>query len=1038
MDDQFYSSISLLDYSVILQDWSTAPDKKQTSKRRADAAPTSTSTSSSADGPSGANKRSCVTQACDHCRQRRVKCDLIKPRCSQCERVNNDCTFLIQPKKRGPAARSAIKKEASHEQLTLDTSNQPRDSSQLNWAQQQQQQQEQQQQQQEQQQQQQQQLQQQQQQQQQQQGNYHRLPSPRSQSPPSLPIPYQHHHQQQQDGHHQLLQQQQMLQQQQQQRQLLQQQQQHQHHQLLLQQQQQRQQQQHLQQQRQPQQLHNIQQQHQLEHHHQVQQHQQQQFPQQQHPRYHQQQHQQQLQGHEGLQPVGRSAGQLDVELSNIFSDYIQSPITSPSLSTTIPPGNRAPSSYDLVNSRTSGPTALFPSVGSTYRTNNASSLDARPSPDPSPQVSDYSSISNYSMSPSVVGTPPPIPLPTSLFTTASAVPSTNPFSKEVTDELVGLFFEYSFQDHHFINPVAFLRSYANGSANPTLLDAICMVGARFSTHPSVLKNPPHTSGEPWAERIRARIGMLIMENSIDNVHTLALLSFYEYCTGNSLTGYRFEGIAGRMGQELIPRSKLEVRHSFPSEEARLVFEVNVRTFSYLLLCDCISAAISGLPPSLGNTWQNVAIPSDDIEWWGDKRQDRHEKKPLDDFSESVLNRIRRPRHIRGYGSYEHICSIFQLMPLIAKFTNAGVEKDESAQQSGHVNTNLFSSPERKAQYVHLGQQLEDFRKKVPEEYDPWRARINISRVDMNAMGVSTYYFVLQILLHRPILIRATTLVQANQAAIHHQSIEQEQDANGGAADPGNNGEEDGYNSGTDDLMDQDEDEDEEAVNDDRALLRTALETCSLAANEIVGIIEHYSHDWIKYRGNVMSYQVFIAATVLIMILFSSKNPDQLACAKQQLETCFRFLDDVSPYWAIGGDQLQFLKSLLAGDLSGIMGGESAAAVTAASETATTTTADGSSANPGSGGHQRGAINDISSDSAGSTGQPVVDRSSAFLTTDSGMSTVWLDAESLGAVEEATVKSLSKMSLLHQTTTTTDKPKTGSKKPSPPPASSSS
>ncbi|KAG9065490.1 hypothetical protein KI688_001778 [Linnemannia hyalina] len=186
--------------------------------------------------------------------------------------------------------------------------------------------------------------------------------------------------------------------------------------------------------------------------------------------------------------------------------------------------------------------------------------------------------------------------------------------------------------------------------------------------------------------------------------------------------------------------------------------------------------------------------------------------------------------------------------------------------------------------------------------------------------------------------------------------------------------------------------------------------------------------------------------TVLIMILFSSKNADQLARAKQQLETCFRFLDDVSPYWAIGGDQLQFLKSLLAGDLSGIMGGESAAAATAASETATTAMADGSSADPGSGGHQRGAINDSSSDSAGSAGQAVVDRltvshagvnetSSAFLTTDSGMSTVWLDAESLGAVEEATVKSLSKMSLLHQTTTT-DKPKTGSKKPSPPPASS--
>ncbi|KAG0289601.1 hypothetical protein BGZ97_006428, partial [Linnemannia gamsii] len=590
MDEQFYSSLSLLDYSVILQDWSAAPDKKQSSKRRAD--PTPTSTSTTADGGSaGANKRSCVTQACDHCRQRRVKCDLAKPRCSQCERVNNDCTFLIQPKKRGPAARSAIKKEASQEQLILDT-----------------------------------------------------IPSNQNNQDTS------------------------------------------------------------------------------------------------------------QLQVHEGHPPVGGNGGQIDFEFSNmIFSDYIQSPITSPSMSTIIPPGNRAPSSYDIAIPGTIGPTAVFSSVVPTPRTNGASGLDVRPSPHLNPQVSGYSGVSTYSISPSIVGTPSLTPFPPSQFTTTSAVPSTNPFSKEVTDELISLFFEHSFQDHHFINPVAFLRAYANGSANPTLLDAICMVGARFSTHPSVLKNPPRTSGEPWAERIRARIGMVIMENTIDNVHTLALLSFYEYCTGNSLTGYRFEGFAGRMAQELIPRSKLEVRHSFPSEEARLVFEVNVRTFSYLLLLDCISATISGLPPSLGFTWQNIAIPSDDVEWWADKRQGGHASKPLDSFSESVLNRIRRPRHIRGYGSYKHICGIFQIMPLIAKFTNAGVEKVDSAQQAeGQVNTNLFSSPERRAQYIRLGQQLEKFRDELPDEYDPWRARINISRVDMNAVGLASYYFALQILLHRP------------------------------------------------------------------------------------------------------------------------------------------------------------------------------------------------------------------------------------------------------------------------------------------------
>ncbi|KAF9089017.1 hypothetical protein BGX29_012260 [Mortierella sp. GBA35] len=232
------------------------------------------------------------------------------------------------------------------------------------------------------------------------------------------------------------------------------------------------------------------------------------------------------------------------------------------------------------------------------------------------------------------------------------------------------------------------------------------------------------------------------------------------------------------------------------------------------------------------------------------------------------------------------MCALFQVMPLIAKFTNAGVHKAEPLQQSGAINTSLFSSPDRKAQYTHLGQQLEQWRDQIPVDYDPWRARINILWVDMNSIGLSTYYFVLQILLRRPILIRATTLVQANMEVIQSQTIERglqnETDRDGDQEDDedGVEGDDNG-NENDGELSDYLDPEEEKVIDDDRALLQIALETCSLAANEIVAIIEHYSHDWIKYRGNNMSYQVFIAATVHIMILFSSRNPTQLARAKQ-------------------------------------------------------------------------------------------------------------------------------------------------------------
>ncbi|KAF9089016.1 hypothetical protein BGX29_012259, partial [Mortierella sp. GBA35] len=83
-----------------------------------------------------------------------------------------------------------------------------------------------------------------------------------------------------------------------------------------------------------------------------------------------------------------------------------------------------------------------------------------------------------------------------------------------------------------------------------------------------------------------------------------------------------------------------------------------------------------------------------------------------------------------------------------------------------------------------------------------------------------------------------------------------EQGEDGDDGDTGDSEEED--KGDTDDYLEQDED----PLDDDRVLFRKALKICSFAANEIVGIIEQYSHDCIKYRGNNMAFQVFIAATV--------------------------------------------------------------------------------------------------------------------------------------------------------------------------------
>ncbi|KAK9692595.1 hypothetical protein K7432_014259 [Basidiobolus ranarum] len=52
--------------------------------------------------PSKPTKRKRLTQACDTCRKKKVKCDGNRPSCSNCIRLKVPCTYLPSLKKRGP------------------------------------------------------------------------------------------------------------------------------------------------------------------------------------------------------------------------------------------------------------------------------------------------------------------------------------------------------------------------------------------------------------------------------------------------------------------------------------------------------------------------------------------------------------------------------------------------------------------------------------------------------------------------------------------------------------------------------------------------------------------------------------------------------------------------------------------------------------------------------------------------------------------------------------------------------------------------
>ncbi|KAJ3209918.1 hypothetical protein HDU67_005810 [Dinochytrium kinnereticum] len=51
---------------------------------------------------SSASKRKRQTQSCDRCREKKRRCDALRPTCTNCLKAKAICTMLVEPKKRGP------------------------------------------------------------------------------------------------------------------------------------------------------------------------------------------------------------------------------------------------------------------------------------------------------------------------------------------------------------------------------------------------------------------------------------------------------------------------------------------------------------------------------------------------------------------------------------------------------------------------------------------------------------------------------------------------------------------------------------------------------------------------------------------------------------------------------------------------------------------------------------------------------------------------------------------------------------------------
>jgi hypothetical protein len=154
---------------------------------------------------------------------------------------------------------------------------------------------------------------------------------------------------------------------------------------------------------------------------------------------------------------------------------------------------------------------------------------------------------------------------------THSRFTSMDPFSKEVTDQLLEVFLDYNFEVYNFFSRVEFLQQYTQDIANIDQIYAMCSVAAWFSGHPTAAKIPPSSAGDVYVGRVRIR--MVLFELNLDVVHILVLLAKADYCSGRFSRGYRLECMAARMVQELGLHRLYAPYNSFATEIERIAFE---------------------------------------------------------------------------------------------------------------------------------------------------------------------------------------------------------------------------------------------------------------------------------------------------------------------------------------------------------------------------------------------------------------------------------------------------------------------------------
>ncbi|POG66253.1 hypothetical protein GLOIN_2v1658407 [Rhizophagus irregularis DAOM 181602=DAOM 197198] len=421
----------------------------------------------------------------------------------------------------------------------------------------------------------------------------------------------------------------------------------------------------------------------------------------------------------------------------------------------------------------------------------------------------------------------------------------------EIIEHLASCFFRYIDIQLSIFHEATFMRQLRQNKVSAFLVYAMCAVSSRYATHPAIVRKPPYTAGEQFANVATKMILQSFDYPSVEYVQAFILLTLHNFGTCKGPRAWMYIGMAIRMAQE-IGLHKIDETASgaqpvkLKSEATFIQKETKRRIFWACFLLDRYSACALGRPTLIDEDDCDVRLPCNEAIW----NYDHPFSKSL---IEGYFNEVHVKRDSRINLTNNGLCACFISVAALLGRVTQFVNRSKPA--------NSLPPWDPQSQFSILANELDMWYNSLSPHYTYSKERLQ--KLMTNGTGVifSSLHLLFNatvIVLNRPNI----AILQNNEVGEPHLEF-----------------------------------------------MRASAERCSAAAKVVVAIASDILQNGCQCFSPYTVYPIFVSTTILINDTYSSKI-SVAEEAKMNLSTVEKYLTTMGPYWAMGNKFLCMINEM--------------------------------------------------------------------------------------------------------------------------------